>query len=215
MSPPRVLARARWRYFRHPGTDTATLSATERGYRLSGAAHVRFPEEPTRFRYVIACDPAWRPRAAEVELHRGRERHTLRIEIGEGAEWTVDGFRRPELRGFTDVDLSASPSTNTLALRRLNLPIGGVGEIDMGWIVFPDLEIRPVRQRYGRLSDRHYRYEGLHNRFVAEFDVDREGLVTEYPEFWTRLPLLPARNATRGSSRTRRTSRRRRPSGRA
>lgn len=187
MSPPRIIGRAQWRYFRHPGTDRVTLSATDEGFHLSGSARLRFPEGPTSFRYEFTCDPAWRPRGAEVDLRQGRERRFLRAEIREDGEWSIDGFRHPELRGFTDLDLSASPSTNTLALRRLGLPIGDAAEIDVGWVVFPDLEVRAVRQRYTRLSERRYRYEGLHNGFVAEFDVDEVGLVTDYPEFWERI----------------------------
>ncbi len=199
MSPPRVLGRAEWRYFRHPGTDRATLSSTDRGFHLSGRATIRFPEGPTGIAYAISCDPRWRPRAARIDLHRGRDERFLRIEIQYGS-WTMDGFRSRELEGFTDVDLSVSPSTNTLALRRLGLPVGGAAEIDVGWVVFPDLEVRAVRQRYTRLAPSHYRYEGLHNGFVAEFDVDELGLVTEYPEFWARLP--PSRSTSARPSRS-------------
>lgn len=208
MTAPRVLGHAEWRYLRHPGTDRATLYATDHGFRLSGSARLRFPEGPTVFQYVLTCDPAWRPRSAQVDLRQGRANRLLRVEIGEDGEWDIGGFRHPGLRGFTDFDLSASPSTNTLALMRLGLPIGGTAEIDVGWVVFPDLEIRPVRQRYQRLSERRYRYEGLHNGFVAEFEVDALGFVQTYPGFWERLP--PSR--TRRGRAARHTARPRTPS---
>jgi hypothetical protein len=193
VSPPRILGRAGWRYFRHPGTERATLSATDRGYHLSGRAHLRFPEGPTTFVYAFSCDPEWRPRNARIELRLGGQNHAVRVDVSEDSDWEIDGFPRREFRGFTDLDLSASPSTNTLALRRLDLPVGGSAEIETGWVLFPDLEVRGVRQRYTRMSDRHYRYEGLHNGFVAEFDVDAAGLVVNYPGFWERVPLGPRR----------------------
>jgi hypothetical protein len=193
VSPPRVLGRARWVYFRHPGTDRATLSSTDRGHHLSGRAHLRFPEGPTTFLYAISCDHEWRPRSAWIELRLGGQKHVLKIEVSEDGDWEIDGFPRRELRGFTDLDLSASPSTNALAVRRLDLPVGGAEEIRTGWVLFPDLEVRAVRQRYTRMSERHYRYEGLHNGFVAEFDVDAAGLVVDYPGFWERVPLGPRR----------------------
>jgi len=194
MSPPRVLGRARWVYFRHPGSDRATLSSTDRGHHLSGHARLRFPEGPTTVVYAISCDPEWQPRSARIEVRPGREKPLLRVEVSEDGDWEIDGFVRRELRGYTDLDLSASPSTNTLALRRLDLPVGGAAEIRTAWVVFPDLEVRAVRQRYTRISDRHYQYEGLHNGFVAEFDVDAVGLVVDYPEFWERVPLGPRRS---------------------
>lgn len=197
MSPPRVLGRAQWKYFRHPGSERATISATDRGYFLSGRARLRFPEGPTTVTYTISCDREWRPRTSQIDLHQGRHKRFLHIEVSEEGEWVIDGFRRRDLRGCTDLDLSASPSTNTLALRRLALPVGGTAEIETGWVLFPDLEVRPVRQRYRRLSEWHYRYEGLHNGFVAEFDVDAAGLVVHYPDFWERVPLTrPRRRAS-------------------
>ena len=199
MSLPRVLGRAQWTYFRHPGTDRATLSETEGGFRLSGRARLRFPEGPTAITYAIACDSAWRPRTARVDLVLGRQRRFLQIQVGESGDWVIDSFRRRDLRGFTDLDLSASPSTNTLILRRLGLPVGGSAEIEAGWVVFPDLEVRAVRQRYTRMSEAHYRYEGLHNGFVAEFDVDKNGLVVHYPGFWEQVPLSRSRRVTKTS----------------
>jgi len=130
-----------------------------------------------------------------VDLRQGGERRLLQVEIGEDGQWDIGGFHHPELRGFTDIDLSASPSTNTLALRRLGLPVGSAAEIDVGWVVFPDLEVRAVRQRYRRLSERLYRYEGLHNGFVAEFEVDARGLVSTYPGFWEQIAPSRTRRA--------------------
>lgn len=203
MSPPRVLGRAQWKFFRHPGTDRATLSETESGFHLSGRARLRFPDGLATVTYAIACDLAWRPRTARVGLQQGRETRVLHVEMSEEGDWVINGFHRREFRGFTDFDLSASPSTNTLALRRLRLPVGASAEIETGWVVFPDLEVRAVRQRYTRISEDRYRYEGLHNGFVAEFDVDKTGLVVHYPGFWERVPIPRAPRRT-NSARPRR-----------
>jgi hypothetical protein len=156
---------------------------------------LRFPEGPAAITYAIACDGDWNPRSARIDLKRGRSLRFLDLRISERNDWEINGFPHREVQGSTDLDLSASPSTNTLAVRRLNLPVGGTAEIRTGWIVFPDLEVRSVRQRYQRLSEQRYRYEGLHNGFVAEFDVDEVGMVTEYPGFWERIPISGPRRA--------------------
>lgn len=204
VTPPRVLGRAEWRYFRHPGTDRATLSSTDRGYHLSGQARLRFPEGPTTMTYAIGCDAAWRPQSARINVQRGRSKQFLELEMSEEGNWKVNGFHHRELLGFTDLDLSASPSTNTLAIRRLDLPVGSAAEIQTAWVVFPDLEVRPVHQRYHRMSEHHYRYEGLHNGFVAEFDVDDLGLVVNYPDFWERTDPPRRRPAAARPRRARR-----------
>ena len=204
MSPPRVLRRARWTNLYHPGTDRVALTATDDGFQLTGSARIRYAEGPRWLKYAVASDLAWNPRSVRIDLRRGKQRRLLRIEVSEDLRWEVNGFLRPELRGYTDVDLAASPSTNTLTLRRLDLPIRGVAEIKTVSITFPDLDVRPVRQRYTRMSEGHYRYEGLHNGFVAEFDVDELGLVVHFPGFWERAPLARRRRpAPEKSSRRR------------
>ncbi len=206
MSPPRVMGEARWTYFRHPGTDRASLAETDDGFLLSGRARLRFPEGLTRVTYSISCDSGWKPRTARIDVARGREKGFLDIAVSPDQQWTINGFPRRELRGYTDLDLSASPSTNTLAIRRLNLAVGDLAEIRTAWVVFPDLEVRPVTQRYHRLTEDHYRYEGLHNGFVAEFDMDDIGFVARYPGFWERVPLpRTARRERPPASRRRRT----------
>ena len=192
MSRAKPIARVAWRCLWHPGTEVATLAALETGWRLSGQADLQFAESPASFRYRIDCTPGWEPRDARIVLRTPSATRRVEILADERHRWTVGGIRNPELQGCTDLDFTATPATNTLALKRLALPVGGRQEIRSAWFMFPDIEGRAVRQRYTRISEDHYLYEGLHNGFVAEFDVDDLGLVTEYPEGWERVPLPPA-----------------------
>ena len=196
MSPDAVLGEALWKCLHHPGEDTSTLISTDDGWRLEGLARIRFPEGPTTVRYVVDCTRDWGPKTARIELRRKRQDRVLHIQVDSRGNWEVGGFRRKDLHGSAALDLAASPATNTIAVRRLDLPIGGSQEIPVAWMTFPDLEVRPVRQRYSRLSNDNYRYEGLHNGFIAEFDVDELGFVLNYPGFWERVH--PSRHGTRG-----------------
>jgi len=209
MSRPRVVARASWRGLWHPGLETATLSEIEGGWRVAGHADLEFAEGPTSFRYRVDCTPEWAPRHAEITIRgavRGAEgARRLGIEVDAEGRWTVGGFPNPDLRGCTDLDLAATPSTNTLAMNRLALPVGASREILVAWVLFPDLEVRAVRQRYTRMSERHFRFEAVHNGFVAEFDLDEHGLVTDYPRSWERVRTSrgrpPSRPPHRGKAR--------------
>lgn len=78
--------------------------------------------------------------------------------------------------------------TNSLAIRRLDLPLGDSAKILAAWMTFPEFHIAPVRQGYTRLADRRYRYEAFFNRFTAEFEVDGAGLVLAYPGYWEGVP---------------------------
>lgn len=111
----------------------------------------------------------------------------LRLHVRD-QQWQVDEQEREDLTGCVDVDLSITPATNTLPIRRLRLAVGESAEVTAAWVRFPALSVEPLRQRYTRLAENRYRYESLESGFTAELTVDDQGLVTHYPggwEMWT------------------------------
>jgi hypothetical protein len=99
----------------------------------------------------------------------------------------------PALDGCLDVDLSATPFTNTLPIRRLALAPGWAAEITVVYVDVPALRIGVSRQRYRCLTwgpaGGVYRYENAAGDFAADITVDADGLVVEYPQIarqvWT------------------------------
>lgn len=206
MSRPRPVLRASWRALRHPGRESMALYGTEAGWQLRGRAEIRFPEGPTPFRYRIDCDRAWRPARAEVSLRSGSDLRTIEIVREREGVWTVGGFRDRDLDGCTDLDFAASPATNTLALNRLALAVGETAEILTAYVLFPDVVPIAARQRYTRVAERRYFFEGLHNNFSSTFDVDERNVVTTYAGGWERVHPEPRVKApkARATSRPRR-----------
>jgi hypothetical protein len=97
------------------------------------------------------------------------------------------------LKGCLEVDLSATPFTNTLPIRRGALQPGSSATLSMIYIAVPQMQVEVTQQRYTCLevapSGGRYRFESLTNglsRFAAELPVDREGLVVEYPGLFRR-----------------------------
>jgi len=86
------------------------------------------------------------------------------------------------------IDLSASPFTNTLPVRRCNLAIGESIDIIAAYVAFPELTLTPDPQRYTRLDALIYRYESLDSDFTRDIEVDGNGLVVNYPGLFRRLP---------------------------
>jgi len=103
--------------------------------------------------------------------------------------WRNTGQELREIQGCGDVDLALTPATNTLAISRLSLQVGGSESIIAAWIKFPELTAQPLSQRYTRLAQNSYRYES-NTGFTAEIAVDDLGLVTNYPGGWERIATL-------------------------
>lgn len=146
---------------------------------------------PFRAHYHIEVNQNWRVQQLQVQLlHSAGQTLSLQSN-GEGHWWRDGGEALPALTGCVDVDLSATPFTNTLAIRRLALQPGEVQEISVVYVSVPDLEVRAVPQRYTCLELNSqggiYRYEGLYRNFTVELLVDRDGLVIEYPQMFRRI----------------------------
>lgn len=110
--------------------------------------------------------------------------------VGDGRGRWRDGDGRPlpELDACLDVDLGASPLTNSLPIRRLGLAEGETRVVRVAHIAVPTLAVAAVTQRYTRLAGGRWRYAGFPPGFAAELSVDGDGLVTDYDGMFRREP---------------------------
>ena len=161
------------------GSEVCVLERAGPGRRLRGTVLTHEGKQPIELRYAVTVDSAWATTDVEVLVaFAGGELREL-IELG--GLWSGKE-RPPEYRDCVDVDLSFTPATNTLPIRRLALEVGEEAEIHVAWLVWPELRVERVLQRYARLAESRYRY--TQDDFSAELVVDDEGLVLEYGELW-------------------------------
>jgi hypothetical protein len=150
---------------------------------------------PVRLTYRISVAADGTTRALDVGDTVGGASLSLRGD-GNGRWSSADGAARPDLDGCIDVDISTTPLTNTLPIRRLALAVGDGAEIKAAYVDVPSLSVRPAEQRYSRLDDSTYRYSS--GSFVADVSVDSDGVVTAYHGLWSRLPVSNVTRHTAG-----------------
>jgi hypothetical protein len=148
-------------------------------------------DQPLRIGYTIRCDSSWAVRQVSIRAE-GASRTRQRLTADGAGHWTRSlGHPVTALDGCMDVDIAATPFTNTLPIRRLALKPGKPAEIKVAYIAIPELSISPVMQRYTCLEARpeggRYRYEGLSSGFTAGLTVDADGLVIDYQGLWRRV----------------------------
>ena len=141
--------------------------------------------KPYGLHYRVTTDMQWRTREVWVRMASGVYLHIF--SDGQG-RWTDDkGDALANLDGCMDVDIAATPFTNTLPIRRLAMRTGRTVELTMAYVPLPSLQMCPDGQRYTRIADRRYLYESSDRDFSAELKVDEDGLVTEYPGLFRRI----------------------------
>jgi hypothetical protein len=177
-----------WRWIWQPdlgeGAELFAFRTVPGGCEARGQVAATLDGAPLEAGYMIEADIAWRTRRVLVELKGGA---SLEIRSDGDGHWRrADNTPLPELDGCIDPDISVTPFTNTLPIRRLGLGIGDAAEIGVAYILVPELSLRAAPQRYTRLGDRLWRFESLDSGFTADLTVDAEGFVVDYPGLFRR-----------------------------
>lgn len=142
--------------------------------------------KPFELRYVVACDRDWHTRRVNLELVGTRRALVLEAD-GRGNWSDAEGRSLPHLAGALDVDVSATPFTNTLPIRRLGLQPSQSRELQVAYVDVPTLLLDRRPQGYERLAEQRYRFRSLDSDFVRDLDVDGAGLVVHYPGLFRRV----------------------------
>jgi hypothetical protein len=178
-----------WQDVETAALDRCRLEAGPDGLRLSGIVLTPAHGTPLDVRYLVEAGPDGRTRRVELELDGGGTHRTL-LADGAGHWRWEDGPRLPEVDGSLDVDLTVTPATNTLPIRRLAaLEVGQAADLQMAWVQFPGLEVIGSAQHYRRLAPDRWHFST--GDFTAELQVDPDGLVLDYGGLFRSLAYRP------------------------
>jgi hypothetical protein len=186
-----------WQRLDTPGLERCTLSARDGDWRLAGTVLLADAGAPVEIAWSVDVDADWRTTAATIDI-QGAERETFVVQVD-----AADGDRRwrlargegdkigpfvplPAADGRIDIDLGFTPATNTLPIRRLDLPIGSGADVTAVWFRWPQRVVEPLVQRYERQTTDRWRYASA-SGFAADLTVDDLGLVIDYGEIWRRI----------------------------
>jgi uncharacterized protein len=176
-----------WRRLDLPGHDAASLREADGGAELRGMAVFHDESGPTALHYSVRCDAEWRSTEATIDGWRGARTVQLRVRRDHADTWTLNGVPCPAVAGCVDLDLSFTPATNLLPLRRLDLAVGQAAEVCSAWLEWPAAVLTPLVQRYARRSGAEYDYEADvpgAAKFVGVLRVEPRGWVLDYAALW-------------------------------
>jgi uncharacterized protein len=183
------MATVLWRDVETGALDRCRLETGLSGLRLSGTVLTAAHGTPLDVHYLVEAGPDGLTRRVELELDGGATRRVL---LADGAgHWAWEGGPElAEVAGSLDVDLTVTPATNTLPIRRLAaLQAGQAADLHMAWVQFPGLEVLASAQRYERLAADRWRFST--GEFQADLVVDPDGLVLDYGGLFRSLAYRP------------------------
>ncbi len=181
-----------WEWISQPGLEYLILNEEASGIRASGWIVATLDVKVVKIHYSVECAAGWRFQQLQMDLESeaGGQRK-LSIQHLPQRNWSVDGRPRSDLEGCSDIDIMVTPFTNTLPIRNLGLAVNQPMIIRVAYITVPELEVSPMDQEYTRLDPgeppARFRYRNLSSGYTAELDVDRDGLVVNYPGLWRQI----------------------------
>jgi len=180
-----------WSPWSGPGLEHLYLREDHEQIAADGLILGVKDQVPFRVHYEIMCDLQWRVRTVHVQLLSGQKQALALHADGEGNWISAAGERLASLYGCLDIDISESPFTNTLSIRRAPFEPGVSLTLTVVYLAVPELTIEPAQQRYTCLEKSPtgglYRFESLSSGFRADLPVDDDGLVLDYPGVFRRV----------------------------
>jgi hypothetical protein len=179
-----------WTAWDGPGLEHLRLGMHDDGIVADGIVIGVTEGRLFRVAYEVRCDAGWRVRAVHVGVPGPEPPEVDLLSDGEGNWTTADGQAVSEMHGCLDVDISVTPFTNSLPIRRLGLEPTEFAEISVAYIQGTRLQASPELQRYTCLKKGNqgglYNFLSLDGGFAANLPVDADGLVLDYPGLFRR-----------------------------
>ncbi len=182
MSLHRVI---RWAPIDEPGLEHLEVRETPYGIVAQSAIVGTFEGTAYGARYEVTLAPDWTFRHLVLERTDGKV--LILKHDGKGKWERASGDDLPAFDGCIDIDIGATPFTNTLPIRRVGLERNKPQRFRMVWIPLDTLVPYVDEQIYTRLDDTRVRYQAADGSFEATITIDEDGFVIDYPGLFRRI----------------------------
>jgi len=179
-----------WTGSAYHSLENCVLTTTGSGAEASSIILGYYAQKIYRVDYRIKTNTRWETVFCEISSQLNSQTQLIRLESDGKGNWLQDGKQAHQFDGCIDVDIALTPFTNTLPIRRLKLASNEEQNIRVIYLDLLEGQIRPVQQRYVRLSETRYHYENIPNDFEANIQVDESGFVVDYPPLFVRTAVI-------------------------
>ncbi|MGE8001767.1 putative glycolipid-binding domain-containing protein [Lysinibacillus sp. NPDC093190] len=178
-----------WKNEEQFGCEHFSINKEEKYYSAKGTIiYVEEDESNAHIvEYKVDLDSNWFTKKLTIIVD---EHNSLNLmSDGKGNWFENDGQVIDKLKGAIDIDISATPFSNSLPINRMDWVLNQEEHFEMVYISIPTLEVKKVPQSYKYLinSDnlRYFKYRCYD--FETTICVDEQGLIIDYPNVFRRI----------------------------
>lgn len=179
-----------WEGREYHSLENCIIDTTESGSLIQSTIVGAYEGKIFQVDYEIRTNAAWETLSVQLKSRHSNVITHMHCESDGKGGWKIDGKEAAQFDGCIDVDISLTPFTNTLPIRRLRWTDGVAQPIRVFYFNILEGQTRPMEQCYTRLSASEYLYENRTRDFKAKLTVDEQGLVIDYPELSVRKAAL-------------------------
>jgi uncharacterized protein len=176
-----------WKGREYESLENCLVTISNEGSDIRSTIVGHYESTIYQVNYLIKTNALWETISVEIQARHSGQTQTIKFESDGKGRWKDNGKSLPQFDGCIEIDIPLTPFTNTLPINRLKLD---VNQTELIRVIYMDLlagEIKPVHQKYTRVSPFAYHYENVPNDFEANILVDELGLVVDYPTLFERL----------------------------
>lgn len=177
--------RMMWENDETAGCELVELSIENGKIQIDSTVLVLDETGPVKIHSHLELDESWTTKRIAIKSGNGNELQLTAS--GKGQWFDQDGKLLDTLTGAIDVDISATPFSNSLPINRKSWQEGETREFEMVYIAVPSMELRKMKQSYTCVKSSHprtFRYQS--GNFESMIEVDDDGFVLHYPGLFTR-----------------------------
>lgn len=178
-----------WEGIAWKSLEYCRISDNEGGIKVDSTI-VGKAEDMYNIAYQLSINKHWEIIAALITGRIGNKEIYFTLAKDETGIWAFNNEPTPQFDGCLDIDISVTPLTNTLPIKRLQLAQDECREISVIYFDLFDNIVRPARQAYTKLSASTYRYENVPNNFEALIRLNEQMLVVDYPDLFRAVDYL-------------------------
>lgn len=163
--------------------ENCLLKETTTGNEIKSTIIGDYKKKIYKVEYYIRTNTKWQTKSVTLfsEFDNSNEFLTLKNKNG---KWFLNSKLIKDYKNIFDIDISLTPFTNTLPINRLKLKNNQRQVIDVLHFDILAKQVKPVKQIYTRLKANNYIFENYDKSFKANLEIDKQGLVVNYPKLF-------------------------------
>lgn len=176
-----------WKGIFYHSLEHCVVTVTKNKLAVQATIVGHTKEDAYCVKYNIGTNDLFETREAIVDISYNGNDRVISLRKNDSKGWLLNGKAAPDFDDCIDIDISLTPFSNTLPVKRLSFDKVREHQVKVIYIDILEETIKPVFQKYVKLTERLYRFENVPNDFDANIEFDEMGFVKHYPGLFDRV----------------------------